>query len=284
MAAIAFALGSSVLWGLADYLGGLKSRSFPVPVVLAVMYASSLTVMLAFVATRGEGPPASSHVLAALGAGLVGIAGLAAFYRALAIGTMSIVAPIAATGVSLPVLVGLIGGERPGPLRSVGLALAVVGIVLASREDDGGALDVRAQRRSITLAIVAGLGFGSYFVLAEIASRGDVAWALVFSRVSGFPLVALFALAVLRRGNGARPAGWGVAALAAIGLLDLGANAFFNHASTLGQLSSVAVASSLYPVVTVMLAALLLGERVRGVQRTGVVAALGGVLLIAGGT
>ena len=283
MAAIAFALGSSVLWGLADFLGGLKSRSFPVPVVLGVMYASSLAAMLAFVTARGEGPPASSHVLAALGAGLVGIAGLAAFYRALAIGTMSIVAPIAATGVALPVLVGLIGGERPGPLRSAGLALAVVGIVLASREDDGGAVGVREQRRSVLLAIVAGLGFGSYFVLAEIASRGDVAWALVLSRVSGFPLVALFALAALHRGA-TRPAGWGLAALAAIGLLDLGANTFFNYASTIGELSSVAVASSLYPVVTVMLAALWLGERVRGVQRAGVVAALGGVLLIAGGT
>ena len=283
MAAIAFALGSSVLWGLADYLGGLKSRSFPVPVVLAVMYASSLAVMLAFVATRGESPPSSQYVLAALGAGVVGIVGLAAFYRALAIGTMSIVAPIAATGVTLPVLVGLIGGERPGALRAVGLALAVVGIVLASREDDGGAVDVREQRRSVVLAIVAGLGFGSYFVLAEFASRGDVAWALVLSRVAGFPLVAVFAFAALRSG-GARPAALGLAALAAIGLLDLGANTFYNHASTLGELSSVAVASSLYPVVTVMLAALLLGERVRGVQRTGVVAALSGVLLIAGGT
>src|SRR5215208_2898380 len=130
MAAIVFALASSALWGLADYLGGLKSRTFPVPVVLALMYGASLTVMLVFVAARGGGPPSSSHVLASLGSGGVGIAGLSAFY----------------------------------------LALAVVGIVLASREDDAGAVDADQQRLSIVLAVVAGLGFGSYFVLAEIGS------------------------------------------------------------------------------------------------------------------
>jgi drug/metabolite transporter (DMT)-like permease len=282
MAAIAFALASSALWGLADYLGGLKSRTFPVPVVLAMMYLSSLTVMVVFVVARGEGPPASSHVLASLGAGLVGIAGLSAFYRALAIGTMSIVAPIAATGVALPVIVGLIGGDDPGLARSAGLALAVVGIVLASREDDAGAADVRQQRLSIVLAIVAGLGFGSYFVLAEIGSSGDVAWALALSRVSAFPIIASIALLALRRGD-TRPAGRALAVLAGIGLIDLGANWFFNHASTIGELSSVAVGSSLYPVVTVMLAALLLGERVQGVQRVGVIVALTGVVLIAAG-
>jgi len=282
MAAIAFALASSALWGLADYLGGLKSRTFPVPVVLAMMYLSSLTVMLVFVVARGEGPPSSSHVLASLGAGVVGIAGLSAFYRALAIGTMSIVAPIASTGVALPVIVGLIGGDDPGPVRSAGLALAVVGIVLASREEDTGAADSRQQRLSIVLAIVAGLGFGSYFVLAEIGSSGDVAWALLLSRMSALPIIACFALLALRRG-GTRPSGRALAGLAGIGLIDLGANWFFNHASTIGELSSVAVGSSLYPVVTVMLAALLLGERVQGVQRAGVIVALTGVVLIAAG-
>jgi drug/metabolite transporter (DMT)-like permease len=282
MAAIALGLLSSVLWGVSDYLGGLKSRTFPVPVVLAMMYLSSLMVMVVFIAARGEGPPPAENVLAALGAGLVGIAGLSAFYRALAIGTMSIVAPIASTGVALPVIVGLIGGDRPGLARSVGLALAVVGIVLASREDDEGSADVRVQRLSIVLAIVAGLSFGSYFVLAEIGSSGDVGWALMLSRTSAFPIIAAVALVALRRG-GTRPGGRALAVLAGIGLLDLGANFFYNYASTIGELSSVAVASSLYPVTTVMLAALWLGERVRGVQRIGVIVALVGVVLIAAG-
>jgi drug/metabolite transporter (DMT)-like permease len=282
VAAIAFALSSSVLWGLADFLGGLKSRTFPVPVVLGVMYLSSLTVMALFVSARGEGLPPIESVAAALGAGLVGIAGLMAFYRALAIGTMSIVAPIAATGVALPVLVGIATGDHPGLVRSIGLGVAVVGIVLASREEDGGALDLLQQRRSVALAVVAGLGFGSYFVLAEIGSRGDVAWALVLSRVSALPFVAGFAVLALRRG-GRRPPARQLAALAALGVLDLGANAAYNHATTIGELSTVAVASSLYPVMTVLMAALVLGERVRGVQRLGVVVTLGAVILIAAG-
>ncbi|MGH2944089.1 MAG: EamA family transporter, partial [Solirubrobacteraceae bacterium] len=172
--------------------------------------------------------------------------------------------------------------DDPGPVRSLGLALAVVGVVLASREDDKGAADPRRQRLSIVLAVVAGLGFGSYFVLAKIGSGGDVAWALLLTRISACPVIVTIAVLALRRG-GMRPAGPALATLAGIGLIDLGANYFYNHASTIGELSSVAVASSLYPVTTVMLAALLLGERVRGVQRVGVVVALSGVVAIAAG-
>ena len=282
MVAIAFALGSAALWGLSDYLGGMKSRAYPVPVVLTAMYLSSLTVMALFVGTRGEGPPDITAVVAALGAGFVGIAGLTALYRALAIGTMSIVAPIASTGVCIPVLVGLLAGDAPGFVRSVGLALAIVGIVLASREDDKGPVDLSRQRSSILLAIGAGIGFGSYFVLAKVGASGDVGWALVLSRMSALPLIAMFAYLSLRRG-GRRPGGRAVMTLGALGLIDLGANVCYNHATTIGELSSVAVASSLYPVMTVTLAALLLGERVRGVQRAGIVVALAGVMMIAAG-
>jgi drug/metabolite transporter (DMT)-like permease len=282
VAAIALALGSSVLWGLADFFGGLKSRTFPVPVVLAAMYLSSLTVMSIFVAARGEGLPPTSAVAASLGAGLLGILGLIAFYRALAIGTMSIVAPIAATGVSLPVLVGIATGDRPGLLRAAGLVAAVAGIVLASREDDGGPADARQGRISVGLAVLAGLGFGSYFVLAEIGSDSDVAWALTLSRVAATPFVLSFAILALRRG-GTRPGGRQLAILLALGLLDLTANLAYNIATTIGELSTVAVGSSLYPVMTVLMAALVLGERVRGIQRLGVIVTLGGVVLIAAG-
>ncbi len=282
MAAIFLALSSSVLWGLADFLGGLKSRTLPVPVVLAAMYFSSLTVMLAFVAARGAAPPSSEHVIAALGGGIAGIAGLSAFYRALAIGTMSIVAPIASTGVALPVLIGVLEGDRPGLVRSVGLALAVAGVVLASREDDGGGVAGSDQRRSVVLALIAGICFGSYFVLAEIGARGDVAWALALSRISAFPIIAAVALYVLRRG-GARPGRSAFVALCGFGLIDLAANALYNQATTMGELSSVAVAGSLYPVSTVVLAAIVLGERVQGAQRIGIAVALTGVVLIAAG-
>jgi drug/metabolite transporter (DMT)-like permease len=282
VAAIALALGCSVFWGLSDFLGGLKSRTFPVAVVLGAMYVSSLTVMAIFVAVQGEGPPAGWAVPASLGAGLVGILGLTAFYRALAIGTMSIVAPIASTGVALPVLVGIASGDRPGLLRSIGLAAAVVGIVLASREDDGGPVDAAQQRQSVVLAVLAGLGFGSYFVLAEIGSEGSIAWALLLSRVAASPFVVAFAILAMRRG-GRRPRGWEIWTLAGIGMLDLAANLAFNYATTIGELSTVAVGSSLYPVMTVFMAALVLHERIRGIQRLGVAVALVAVLMIAAG-
>jgi drug/metabolite transporter (DMT)-like permease len=281
--ALALALGSSVLWGLADYLGGVKSRSYPVPVVLACMYLTSLVCLLVFVAVAGEGLPPRDAVAAGLGAGAFGIAALMCFYRALAIGTMSIVAPVASTGVALPVLVGLATGDQPNLLRSLGLVAAIVGVVLASRADDAGTADPRLQRQSIVLAVVGGLGFGMYFLLAEVSSRADVGWALLLSRMAAAPFAVAFAVVALRRGGrGLR--GRAVAAVAGIGVIDLGANAFYNTSTTLGELSTVAVASSLYPVTTVLLAAALLGERVRGVQRTGVVIALCGVVLIAAGT
>ena len=197
---------------------------------------------------------------------------------------MSIVAPIASTGVALPVIVGLIGGDRPGAA-----ALGRPGArgrrhrARLARGRRGRGATPRQQRLSIVLAIVAGLGFGSYFVLAEIGSSGDVGWALLLSRTVGVSD---------HRGDRDRrrcaaaardPAAARWLALAGIGLLDLGANVAYNYATTIGELSSVAVASSLYPVTTVLLAALLLGERVQGVQRVGVVVALAGVVLIAAG-
>jgi drug/metabolite transporter (DMT)-like permease len=283
MLALALALGSSVLWGVADFLGGLKSRTYPVAVVLGCMYLSSLTCMLVVVAATGAGPPSRAGLAAGLGAGVFGIAALMCFYRALAIGTMSIVAPVASTGVSLPVLVGLATGDQPSVLRSLGLAAAVVGVVLASRTSDAGTEEPPLQRQSIVLAVGAGLGFGMYFLFSEISSREDVGWALLLSRVGATPFAVAFALVALRRGGrGLR--GREIAIVAGIGLLDLGANAFYNVSTTIGELSTVAVASSLYPVTTVLLAAALLGERVRGVQRTGVVIALCGVVLIAAGT
>jgi drug/metabolite transporter (DMT)-like permease len=168
-------------------------------------------------------------------------------------------------------------------VRSAGLALTVVGIVLASRASGDEAQSQARRRQSLVLAVLAGLGFGSYFVAAEIASRDSVPWALLLSRTSAAPLVLVAAWVVLRRAAAVRPGRGQLAVLGAMGLLDLGANALYNVATTRGELSTVAVASSLYPVITVLLAAALLGERVRGTQRAGVVTALAGVVLIAAG-
>jgi drug/metabolite transporter (DMT)-like permease len=280
--AVLIALVSAALWGAADFFGGIMSRRFAVPMVLGGMYVTSLSTVALFVAITGSAPPPAHALIAATLAGLAGISGLLAFYRALAIGTMSIVAPVASTGVALPVLVGLLSGDDPGFVRAIGLGAAVVGVVLASREHDDATTDAVLERRSVLLALASGVGFGSYFVGASIAAHDSVPWALLMSRIAATPIVVTLALRALRA-RAPRPGRRQLAAFAGMGLLDLAANALYNHATTIGQLSTVSVAGSMYPVMTVALAALVLGERVRGVQRAGVAIALIGVALIASG-
>lgn len=255
------------------------------PVVLAVGYVAGLLVTSVIVLVAAVPFPDAEHAAYAAAAGLCGIAALGCFYSGLAIGTMSIVAPISATGVALPVIVGLARGEEPGPLTSAGLVLAVAGVVLASREtrpDDAPPIGEDKRRRSIVLALAAGLGFGAFFTFADLASEQSVTWTLFLTRAVSTPIL----LAVVLFGVGAAAVPRSpvtLLQLVAIGMLDLAANGLFNVASTKGELSGVAVAAALYPVVTVMLAAAVLHERVRGSQAAGVVAALVGVVMIAAG-
>ncbi len=247
------------------------------------MYLSSLVVMAAVVAASGAPAPGGEAILAAMLAGAAGICALSAFYRALAIGTMSIVAPIASTGVALPVVVGLATGDDPSAAGAVGIVAAVVGVVMASREEDGTVLDARRRRVSILLALAAGPG-----LRVLLRGRGDRLarerpWALLLSRVAAGPAVLPWPACCCA----AAPCGPARATSRSsfgVGLIDLGANALYNQATTIGELSSVSVASSLYPVGTVLLAAAFLGERVRGTQRAGVVITLCGVVLIAAGS
>ena len=213
-------------------------------------------------------------------AGSAGIIALSAFYRALAIGTMSVVAPISATAAAVPVLVGLIEGERPSGLQIAGMGIALAGVILASREpvEEGAAPPNRA---AIGLALVAAAGFGTFFVGLDRASEGaDVPWVIVVSRGCSLALLVLAALIV-------RPSlpreGGSLAILGLIGLLDLGANGFYALATQEGLLSVVSVLGSLYPAVTVVLARIVLAERVSRVQEVGVVLALAGVVAISAG-
>jgi drug/metabolite transporter (DMT)-like permease len=191
---------------------------------------------------------------------------------------MSIVAPISATGAVVPVVVGIAGGERPAALQLGGIAAAVVGVVLASREEDAGARS--PGRTSVLLALVAAAGFGSFFVGLRPSARVNLAWALVASR--GASVALLMIAAAMRRPAAVREPR-ALLALAVVGLLDLSANGLYALATRHGLLSVVAVGASLYPLATVALARVLLGERVRRVQEVGIAAALTGVVLIAAG-
>jgi drug/metabolite transporter (DMT)-like permease len=283
--AVALGLGSSLCWGLADFFGGLQSRKRAMLAVLLVSQAVALALLLpvAF-ALADEGPSASAVGWAALG-GSAGVIALGAFYRGLAIGTMSVVAPISATGAAVPVLVGLAEGERPGLVQVIGMAAALAGVILASREcepaEDAGDEHRAAGRAAIGLALVAAAGFGTFFVGVDRASAtADVPWVIVVSRSCSLVLVLIAAL-VARPALPRDPVSFG--ALAMVGVLDLGANGLFALATTEGLLSVVAVLGSLYPAVTVVLARFVLSERVSRMQEVGIGLTLVGVVAISAG-
>ncbi len=273
------ALGASLSWGLGDFLGGLRARRLPLLTVLVVSQAAGVASIALVVAVRGEGAPGGRHLAYAALAGLVGAAGLAALYRGLAVGAMSVVAPLAATAAVVPVVAGLARGERPSAVQGAGIALALVGVLLAARDPSAGGTR-SGMAAGVGLALVAALCFGLLLVALDAASEGDALWATLAMRAASFSLLAAAALALRPSlALGERD----LVALALVGVLDTAGNALFALASTESLLSVASVLAQLYPVVTVLLARLVLSERIARSQGAGVVAALAGVALITAG-
>ncbi len=272
----ALALSSSALWGTADFLGGTASRRLP---TLAVVGASQLVgllgVSLLAVLTGALDDP-TGWVPWSIAAGAVGLVALAAFYAALAGGTMAVVAPIASLGAAVPAVAGLVAGERPGALQLLGIGVALTGVVLSS----GPEVSARAPMRPIALAALAALGFGVVLLLIARGSASSATMTLVGMRATA--AVVIVSLAVAVRSTGGVRAG-DLPLLAAIGLADAAANWAYAVASDLGLLSVVGVLASLYPAVTVLLARAVHNERLRAIQNVGVVLALAGVAAIAAG-
>jgi drug/metabolite transporter (DMT)-like permease len=211
--------------------------------------------------------------------GLGGGAGLAAFYRALSLGTMSIVSPLVACGAVVPFALSVATGERPTALAAAGAAVALAGAVLASLEERRASSPERA--RAIGLAVGAALALGLFvYFLGRGSREGDALSTLVGARIGSLAL--LLAVAALRRAPVRVPRS-ALVAVAGVGIADVAANALFATASTYGLLSLVSVLGSLYPVVTVLLAHTLLHERLSRLQRAGVAASLAGVAAIAVG-
>jgi drug/metabolite transporter (DMT)-like permease len=275
--AIALALGASLSWGLGDFLGGLTSRRMHVLTVLVVSQVFGLAAALTWVAVSGDGFPGWPATALAAAAGACGCLGIATLYRGMAIGAMGIVAPISAVAAVIPFAVGIASGERPSALQIAGILLALAGVAVASREprEQGG-----GQAAGIGLALLAALGFGFYFVLADRAADESVSYAVATAR--GISLLLALAAALIV-GASLRPGRASLPVLAAVGLCDVGANMLFSLATTRGYLSIVAVLAALYPVVTVALAAIVLHERVARTQRFGVVGALAGAAMITAG-
>lgn len=277
--AVVFALASALAWGCADFIGGVGSRRFGVLPVLLLIEGGGLAVMTAVVVALQPEPLPSGLALQALAAGALGVTGLGLFYRAMAIGTVSVAAPVAATGVVLPVAAGVLGGERPSAAQWIGLLAIIAGVMLASREQSGVVVDAGAARRSVLLALVAAVCFGAFYILIAEPSQHAIGWTVLLIRAAPVPVLFL----LWRRSRAPLPPRRTALALAAAGSIDLAATVLIAAANQHGDLSIVAVLSSMYPVATVLLAAAFLHERLLASQYVGVVLALGGIVAVAGG-
>jgi drug/metabolite transporter (DMT)-like permease len=275
--AIALGLAASLSWGVADFFGGIQSRRMPVVAVVLGSQLAGLVLVAAIVAARGEGMPGGDFVIYAALSSVGGIVGLTAFYKALSIGAMGVVAPLSSTAAVIPLVVGLATGDRPSALQGIGVAVAIAGVVLASREagEHGGSVSKGAG-----LALVSAVGFGCFFLAIDKASDSDVLWAVCVNRTVSVSLLGL-ALLATRPTLGLQPADMRILAL--VGVLDILANGLFALAATKGLVSVVSVLASLYPVITVLLARVVLKERLQAVQRIGAALALAGAALISAG-
>ncbi|HET9311824.1 MAG TPA: DMT family transporter [Actinomycetota bacterium] len=281
MYSFGLALASGLTWGTADFVGGLMSRRLPTAVVMVVSQGAGLILTSALVVGLGEPRPEARFLVAGALGGLAGAIGLASLYRGLAIGRMSIVAPVASLSGAVPVIVGFLQGERPTTVQLVGMAVAGAGVLLAVRapEPPGGA-EVRGTR-GVGLALVAALFLGLFVTSLDVAGEASALWASLMVRVVSVPLFVIAAVATARHAR--RPTGRELGILAGVGALDNGANVLFALASREGLLTLVSVLGSLYPVATVLLARWFLHEQLARWQVAGVVAAFLGVALIAAG-
>ena len=280
MFAIALGLAASLSWGVADFLGGIQSRRMPVVAVVLASQLAGLALIAVIVAVRGKAPPGGDFVFYAAASSVGGIIGLTAFYKALSIGAMGVVAPLSSTAAVIPLVVGLASGDSLTALQAAGIALAITGVVIASREASEEAAGSTAVAKGAGFALISAIGFGCFFVAIDRASDADVLWAVCVNRTVSALLLSA-ALLVTRPKLGLRIADMRILVL--VGVLDIAANWFFAVASTKGLVSVVAVLASLYPIVTVVLARVVLHERLHAVQRIGAAAALAGVALNSAG-
>ena len=274
MVPVALALGASLAWGASDFLAGLKTRRLALLWVLLISQATGLVLVGVAALASGMPLPGGHSAMLAAGAGVAELIGFAALYKALAVGPMSVVAPISAMAALLPIIVGLAAGDAPTGFQALGMALALAGAALASFEYGG---DHRRAATGIGLAVVAALGFGAFFVGTDLAADDGALWAVAINRATAVAVLVVVVLALRRPVPITRDQ---IAPLAAVGALDISANVMFAVALTVGMAAAVSVLGSLYPIATVVLARAVLHEQLSFSQRGGVLAALAGIGLV----
>jgi drug/metabolite transporter (DMT)-like permease len=277
MLAALLALLASFTWGTSNYLAGVETRTRSVWHVAAlsqIMAAAASAVGL--VAAR-QGPPGGWDLVLLLITGAVTAAGLVMFYKALAIGTMSVVAPIIAAEVLIPVTAGILLGERPGLHAYVGMVVTVGGVVLISRTPQHGTHAAHA-RKAVLLAVLTAVAWGFMLLVYGTVGKENPVWAVFDTRVMSAAVLAAY---VLLAGRGLSLKGQNVPALAAIGVLLAVANFLFIVASGIGYLSVTSILGSLSPVVVTIYAQTFLHERLMPWQWAGFAAVFAGIVLLA---
>ena len=275
MLAAALALFTSLCYGSSNFVGPAISRDLPVYPVLIAGQAVAFAVSAAVLAVMQPALPGGTVYLAAAAAGAGNAVGLICFYRAASLGPLSLVTPISSLGVIVPVAAGIASGESLGPLKLLGLLLALGGVALASRRAGGGAPGGH-ERAAALWALFSALGFGAFLACVAPASDDGVFWAVMLSRavlLAVYVAVALAIAAPLRVPAARLPL------LAVPGLLLFAGTLAYSTATREGDLSVVSVLGSLFPIVTVGLA-FAAGERVSGVQAAGIASALAGIVLV----
>jgi len=278
-------LCAALAYGAADFFGGAASRrTSTLSALLISVPVGLLLLLLGAVATGGT--PTLGGLAWGLAAGTAGGAGMITFYRALARGPMSVVAPVSALSAAVvPVAVGALRGERLNPVALFGVLLCLAAIALVSMEDSKIPREAHAGRiitGGPVVAAFSGATFGIFFVLLREAGTGSGLWPLVTAR-SGNVLVLTVAILLSGRRSLARPAGATLALAIGSGALDAGANLLYFLATNAGLLSLAAVLASLYPAVTVLLARMVYYERLRLIQRIGMGVAVAGIALVTAG-
>ncbi|HSK97153.1 MAG TPA: EamA family transporter [Euzebyales bacterium] len=273
--ALMLALGSGLTFGIADFAGGLAAKRAPATSVTLVSQAIGLTVLLPLLGVLPGAPSTAALVSGGL-AGIAGALGVAAYLRALALGPMGLVAPLASVvGVMVPVIVGLTAGERPSAIAATGIALGLVAVTVVAGGDRRPDAE-RSGGAGPLLALAGGGLFGVFFVLLDLTPAGSGLWPLVGARIASLTLMGLLVAVAGRR----LPPRAALPAVALSGALDMAANILFLLATRAGLLTITALLASLYPVVVVVLARQVLAERLRRVQVIAVALALVSVAAI----
>lgn len=265
-----------MLWGTADFLGGVMSRRYRPIAVYGWAQVFGCAALVIFALTTGAWRADLGYLPWAIATGVVGLFAMVLFYTALSTGPMGIVSPLVAVSVVIPLGYGLLQGESPAPMQVFGIVLAVMGILLAS----GPELSDPGSARALLLAGLSALAFGAFVILLDIGSETSPVMTVTVSRVTVVAMVVVLALIVRSTGGIARR---DLGVVAALGIMEAASNVMFAVSITLGMLATTSVLGSLYPVATAILAAIFLRERLKPIQYIGVVAAMAGVVLIASG-